>query len=479
MITEATINRFKHNVTTEVVKADLCIGCGVCAGVCPKNILGIRFNGYGEYVAWEQRAGCVSGCTLCLYSCPFWVLQKENADTLGRKLYSAIPAVKHRNEVGFFVAAFAGYSSVLDHRLNGASGGMATWILENMLRLGLVDGVCCVQPKDIRGKLFEFVILKSPEEVKKCSKSCYYPVEASNIIKYVIENPGRYALVGLPCLVKAVRLATLKNPLIAHRIKYVFGLVCGGGKSSFYAEYICALGGGNPETLDRMRYRIKDPSHLPKDYGVSFRCSSNTTAQFENLVYMSEGPGNLWPSRYFTPKVCNFCDDTFAELADATVMDAWLPEYSKDFAGNNILIIRNQEIMDLIDKGIEELELSLKNISIDKVIESQKNLFNFKRNMVNEKQIKGFPYNGKTPPVRASIKPIKLSFLEKQLLRTTWSICINSRKLWGDSGKKMLIFDKKMRYCNMKFKIIHKMQEFINDPKLTCRRMYFKIFLKP
>lgn len=33
------------------------------------------------------------------------------------------------------------------------------------------------------------------------------------------------------------------------------------------------------------------------------------------------------------PRACNYCDDVFAECADVTCMDAWLPEYSQDHRG--------------------------------------------------------------------------------------------------------------------------------------------------
>lgn len=36
------------NVIDKVVHKSLCIGCGVCAGLCPNHALRMEFNAYGE-----------------------------------------------------------------------------------------------------------------------------------------------------------------------------------------------------------------------------------------------------------------------------------------------------------------------------------------------------------------------------------------------------------------------------------------------
>ena len=87
------------NVCTEVVKNNLCIGCGICAAICPGQNLRIEFNEFGEYVAREQDSSCPDTCSMCLDVCPFYD-QSENEDTLGKKIFANTPEIKHTPETG-------------------------------------------------------------------------------------------------------------------------------------------------------------------------------------------------------------------------------------------------------------------------------------------------------------------------------------------------------------------------------------------
>ena len=57
-------------VVSEIVDHDLCIGCGICAGVCPSNILkmGLRLNGD---LAPSIDGECPPSCSACLKVSPF------------------------------------------------------------------------------------------------------------------------------------------------------------------------------------------------------------------------------------------------------------------------------------------------------------------------------------------------------------------------------------------------------------------------
>jgi coenzyme F420-reducing hydrogenase beta subunit len=428
------------NVWSEVVANNLCIGCGVCAALCPKKNLEIRFNEYGEYNAFEKDIQCAEGCSLCLKVCPFYD-NGENEDTIGKKLFAETFGIHHRLETGYYLESYVGYSKVNGHRENGASGGLATWTLETLLRENLVDYAACVSSNKAPNKLFKFVICKTQEEVRACSRSCYYPVETSEVLEYILEHEGRYAIIGLPCVCKAIRLAMQVQPKLQQRVKFLLGLTCGQGKSKFFAEYACALGGGNPRNMNEIEFRVKNPKRPANEYVVRFVSDSGSgTERCEAVQISDSGFGN----RYFTPSACNFCTDTFSELADATFMDAWLHDYSKDYQGHNIVIVRNKTLCDLIEQGRKNGQLAVDDLSIKKVIKSQKKLLYSKRNFTPERCRLVAQAGYKVPKTRPALLSAKLPCSERLLAKATSLISLKSREEWVACDKDLRRFQKAM-----------------------------------
>ena len=92
-----------------------------------------------------------------------------------------------------------------------------------------------------------------------------------------------------------------------------------------------------------LRYRSKRYSRTGRDYRAELETDRSVRS-----VRMLGLFGFLWVNEVGGLRSCLFCDDVFAELADATFMDAWLPEYQADRRGNNLVISRNAEISSLL-----------------------------------------------------------------------------------------------------------------------------------
>ncbi|WP_342771577.1 MULTISPECIES: Coenzyme F420 hydrogenase/dehydrogenase, beta subunit C-terminal domain, partial [unclassified Methanoculleus] len=357
----------KPSVMAAVVEPGLCIGCGLCAALCPEGVLAMGWNRYGEYNPAEVSP-CTTGCGLCAKVCPFSDTG-EDEDTIGERLYGAVPGVRHRPETGYYLASYVGYSE--KHRLAGASGGMATWLLEALLAEDVVDHVICVAPAGNPDKLFAFRVFSTPEDVRTGAGSAYYPVEMSGVVRQILETPGRYAVTGLPCFIKALRLAQLRNRKLRERVVVTVGLVCGQLKSWYFTDYIAALAGVRGEVTG-VRYRGKSPDRPATDYHYAF----TTKESGERRISWSEGIAEAWTNRWFTPKACSYCDDIFAECVDVTFMDAWLPEYSVDGRGTSLLLVRSPAVREMIERG---RGVCLDPIAIEQVAESQAGVAAVKR----------------------------------------------------------------------------------------------------
>ncbi len=350
------------DVISTIVKNDLCIGCGACAAVCPDSVLEMRFNTFGEYNPFKDKE-CVKECGVCLKVCPF-ADGNDNEDTLGKALYGPVPGIFHTKETGYYLDCFVGNAP--DTRSQGSSGGMATWLLSTLLRKNIVDYVIAVVPNNNPEKLFSFTVLTEAHSVPGASGSAYYPVELSGVLREIKNNPGRYAIIGLPCFIKAIRLAAQKNRCLSERITVTLGLVCGQLKSRQYTEYLAALSGVTPP-LEKVHYRGKSPDRPASNYYFSCTNAQGDTGR----IFWDEGVAEAWTNRWFTLNACNYCDDVFAECADVTFMDAWLPEYVKDYRGSSLVLVRSPLLQTMITEGGRSKEIILETIPIQKAVESQ------------------------------------------------------------------------------------------------------------
>jgi len=455
------------------VKKNLCIGCGLCVAVCQNGNLEISFNDSGEYSPYETSDGCTEHCSLCLDVCPFYDTG-ENEDTLGKRLFSDIPGIKHRPETGYYLDFLVGYSNQNSHRENGASGGLATWTLEKLLTDNLVDHVVCVSPNDDPEKLFKFKICNTSEEVRDCSRSCYYPVETSEVIKHVLSHDRRYAIIGLPCVCKAIRLAMQVSPKIKCRIKFVLGLVCGQTKSKFFTEYVCALGGGNPHNLKNVSFRIKDPARPASDYGIRFVCDNGRNWCQENVVFWTEGMGQAWGDRYFTPNACNFCDDIFAECADAAFMDAWLAEYSCDWRGHSIVLLRNETLAKILATGTKE-GLEISSMGIEDIVKSQQGVLNVKRKDIKTRLEIATARGQAVRNIRLKLIGRSFEIGRKRITKILFDISQESNKAWTKADKDIQIFNRTMRDFKRELESAKRKSGHFRIPNAIIRRIIKKV----
>ncbi|MCE5199735.1 MAG: Coenzyme F420 hydrogenase/dehydrogenase, beta subunit C-terminal domain [Armatimonadota bacterium] len=363
------------NVCTHIVAHDLCVGCGVCAGVCPANNLTMKWNADGCYQPIDGGR-CLSGCHLCLDVCPFQD-HEENENTIAAELFGSIDGIEHTQETGYYSGCYVGYANG-GYRERGASGGIASWLLATLLEHGDVDRVVCVRPNPDTEKLFVYAVLDNADDVRGASKSAYYPVEMSDVIQAILHDDKRYAIIGLPCFLKAMRLAMGRNALLRKRVSVMIGLVCGHLKSKNFAQAL-ALAISNSSQPASIVFREKVSGKSAGDYAISIACPDGHRCS----APLAEVMPDTWSGDLFMLRACGFCDDVFAEVADAVCMDAWLPSYTPDWRGTSIVLVRSKQIQQLLQAGIEQQNLSLELIHIDQVVASQAGVIDRKRRMLS------------------------------------------------------------------------------------------------
>lgn len=352
-------------IMDHLTQSGLCSGCGVCAGICPKHSLAMQWNQYGEYNPININ-DCKKECGLCISVCPF-VEGNHNEDEIGTKLFSDIAGINHHPITGYYLTTGVGSVSSEERRWHSASGGLATWFLQSLLKDKIVDAVLCVTSTGKTDALFAFTVAKTDEEIYAAAGSAYYPVEMSQVLSFVLENPGRYAVIGLPCFLKALRLAQEKNNKLKERLVIMVGLTCGHLVSKHLAE--CgAYMSGLSEDVAYLRCRYKSPTRPASQHSYHFK---GVNGMESSLIWKDSLFGRMWGLQYLSLFSCFCCDDIVAECADITFMDAWLHEYSGNPMGTSLWVSRSKLANDVIHNGIKNSEIDVKPIGIEKIVASQ------------------------------------------------------------------------------------------------------------
>ncbi len=353
-------------VCSAIVKNSLCVGCGICVAVCPVDKLNIIENEYGEYIPIENDTICRQDCNLCLRACPFWD-QPENEDTIAQRDYSKQKDILYCSEMGYYLALFAGYVTSGQLRSSATSGGLIRWISAKLLSMQLVDAVICVDRSSDDDKLLAYSEITDHSKMYSIAKSSYYPVELSAVIKHMIENDKQYLVVGLPCFIKGLKLAIRDNEKLRNRMRFCISLICGHLKSKRYAHFLSRACGVDEENLDFIEFRSKNLYKRSSDYDcMVYPITGSPLKKPMKDVFATD-----WGLGTFKLNACDFCDDVYGETADLAVGDAWLSPYTEDPQGTCMLICRDTSLLQLLQKGIEDGELSLKPLSQQDAIKAQ------------------------------------------------------------------------------------------------------------
>lgn len=345
-----------------------CVGCGSCAALNPafriaRNIDGCyRANIVGEPKDWAAAERV----------CPFASMVDE--DQLGEELFAGQPGIRHDEYQGYYLNDYVGYVAADGWRSRGSSGGMVSWLAARMLEDGLVDAVVHAKDGPDPEHMYTIQVSRTVEELKTGAKSKYYPVEMSDAIRYVRGHEGRYLFIGIPCFVKAVRLLRREDSTLMERIPYCIGLVCGHLKSDFFAKAEAWEAGVPLDKIARVDFRHKTPGSPASDYAIEVKRADGGEPVIKRTAELS---ATNWGLGYFKYNACDYCDDVFAETADVTFGDAWIPKYVADGEGCNVIVIRNQTIQDLFDRHRDELVLH--DSDPDEVYQSQAGGFRHRR----------------------------------------------------------------------------------------------------
>ncbi|WP_318489703.1 Coenzyme F420 hydrogenase/dehydrogenase, beta subunit C-terminal domain [Photobacterium leiognathi] len=364
----------------KVIKNDYCNGCGGCKLYSPDSI-DIEFKNTGFYKA-NIKSNTVFDKSISEI-CPF---SDDSIDetTLAKELFNK-STYRYDERVGFFSNIYVGNVRNENSRITSSSGGLTTFIAKKLLELNEVDAIVHV---GFDGVKFNYLISKTSDELDSelKKKSRYAPVTFDSISNYLINTTDKVALIGVPCFIKSIRLLQKKHKLI--NVTYCISLLCGHMKSAFFGEALSWQIGISPNNLSYVDFRVKKEGYESSNYFIEATDKKGNKREGLNSALL----GSNWGLGFFRHKSCSHCDDIAGELSDVTLGDAWLPEYTKDYLGKNILVVRNEVIADILENNHDKL--TLKEVDVETFFRTQSGNYGNRRGgivAINERSSEWLP----------------------------------------------------------------------------------------
>ncbi len=291
-------------------------------------------------------------------------------DQLACELFGTADTTRHPI-LGHHTGLYAGFATEGKYRQLGSSGGITTWLLAELLRSGRVDGVIHMRPSREQLPLFEYGVSTTAEEVLGGAKSRYYPGQLADVLGSIAQTGGRYAVTAIPSFAYEIRLLQRLRPEYKELIPYVIGLICGHQKTANYASFLAWRAGIDPAELIDIDFRVKVEGRPANRYSTKLTSVDASGERHTRTLAQSDLKGTDWGLGLFKSNFSDFTEDAFNETADIVFGDAWLPEYTTDSSGTNVVIARSAELDEILKQASHEHRLNLEQVTEDAVLRSQ------------------------------------------------------------------------------------------------------------
>jgi len=278
---------------------------------------------------------------------------------------------QHDSEMGSFLTNYIGYSKWEDIRRRGSSGGVITTLLLYLLEKGEIDGAIVVGFKKEVPWLPETKLYKSRQEIIAASQSKYAIFSHLAILRQIQREEGRFALVALPCQINGLKKMEPYRPRLKEKIAYIFGVFCGYNMVYEATEFVRKKFGIQKEDIKELRYKN---GLWPG--GMTFYLKDGSKKSIDDFHYH-------YLNAVFLPHRCRYCGDFFAQYADLSFGDCWLPELYTDKPEENTgwssIIARTPKGDSLILRAIEGKWIVAREVSKEKVKESFSFMLKYKK----------------------------------------------------------------------------------------------------
>ena len=330
-----------------VLNAQLCSGCGLCASLASG---AVSMQTVAPGFARPRLDGPIAAeaAAKIAAACPGMVVQAWSKEPATHPYWGPCRSV------------WVGHATDPTLRFRASSGGAVSALLAHALKSGMVDRVVQIAADPERPTNNRLTISTTEDQVLAAAGSRYAPSSPLVEIDRLLEQGGRFAFVGKPCDVSALRRLASVDPRVGQHAVLMLSFFCAGVPSLSATERLLAALGVEESNLAAFRYR---------GYGWPGKATATLRDGTERRMSYAESWGAIL-SREVQFR-CKICPDAVGGVADVACADAWYGEDGypsfEEAEGRSVIIARTDSGCDLVRAAVTAGDLVAETLDVAEI----------------------------------------------------------------------------------------------------------------
>jgi len=288
---------------SKIVEGGLCTGCGACVFAAEPGAISMHMNTAGFMRPTASQVLTPEMEQAIQLICPGIGLR--HADDFDE-------GVQYIPEWGPIMELKAGHATDAEVRHGGSSGGVLSALLIHLLETKKVAFVVHTRASTVDPLVNETIFSETREDVLSAAGSRYAPAAPVAALAAALVRPRRFAFVGKPCDVAAVRNILRTKPALKERIPYLLSFMCAGTPSIKGTHQILQRFDMEPDAVQSFRYCGDGWPGLAR--------AQSHDGRVQTMDYNTAWGSIL--NQHLQPR-CKMCADGTGEFADVVCADAW------------------------------------------------------------------------------------------------------------------------------------------------------------
>lgn len=314
---------------SRVQQGQLCAGCGLCQAIATPGKIKMELSPEGYLRPHQHLALTEAEDRLISETCPGLRLDQHNSRDDDHSVWG--PVIKVRK----------GYTTDPALRFRASSGGALSAILIYLLESRSIDYVVQTSISSESPILNAVCRSTGRDDVFHAAGSRYSPSSPLRQLRAQLDEPGRFAFVGKPCDVAAIRAYARHDKRVEEKVPYLISFFCAGIPSVQGTRTILTELGVEESELANFRYR--------GDGWPGF-ATATTRDQREVKMNYDAAWGDIL-SKHVQFR-CKICPDGSGGFADIVCADAWYCDESghpvfEEMDGWSLILTRTAKGEDL------------------------------------------------------------------------------------------------------------------------------------